>query len=237
MHVDAGDTIARRADRTLDLTVGALATWTVLFHVARLIGLSRDATFVLWVASVVALGVILARSGTGWAAPSGPGSAGRLSRLPVVLGLVSAALLAVVEVDGLWWPLAWLGLLGVLAAAVLAVQAAGPTANTTARAVLHRTSRTAAVSVLVLAGLAALLSLVMVRPDQDDVFVVNRSAWVAAHDGAFPDRDTIFSDDVLPVERPPALATSVEALLGSAAAAGRISAVRLTHLGLSLIHI
>ena len=101
MHVDAGDTIARRADRTLDLTVGALATWTVLFHVARLIGLSRDATFVLWVASVVALGVILARSGTGWAAPSGPGSAGRLSRLPVVLGLVSAALLAVVEVDGL----------------------------------------------------------------------------------------------------------------------------------------
>ena len=191
MHVDTGDTIARRADRTLDLTVGALATWTVLFHVARLIELSRDATFVLWVASVVALGVILARSGTGWAAPSGPGSAGRVSRLPVILGLVSAALLAVVEVDGLWWPLAWLGLLGVLAAAVLAVQAAGPTANTTARAVLHRTSRTAAVSVLVLAGLAALLSLVMVRPDQDDVFVVNRSAWVAAHDGAFPDRDKI----------------------------------------------
>ena len=231
MHVDAGDTIARRADRALDLAVGALATWTVLFHLARLVGLGRDSTFVLWVVSVVALGVVLARSGTGWAAPAGPGSAGRLSRLPVVLGLTAAALLAVVEVNGLWWPLAWLGLLGVLAAAVLAVQAAGPTANTTARAVLHRTSRAAAVSVLVLAGLAALLSLVMVRPDQDDVFVVNRSAWVAAHDGAFPDRDTIFSDNVLPVERPPALATSVEALLGSAAAAGRVSAVRLTHLG------
>jgi len=141
VRLDVGDAIARRSDRALDLAVGALATWTVLFHLARLVGLGRDATFVLWVASVVALGVVLARSGTGWTAPAGPGSAGRLSRLPVVLGLVSAALLAVVEVDGLWWPLVWLGLLGVLAAAVLAVQAGGPTANTTARAVLHRTSR------------------------------------------------------------------------------------------------
>ena len=102
MDVDAGDTIARRADRALDLAVGALATWTVLFHLARLVGLGRDATFVLWVVSVVALGVVLARSGTGWAAPAGPGSAGRMTRLPVVLGLAAAALLAVVEVDGLW---------------------------------------------------------------------------------------------------------------------------------------
>ena len=107
----------------------------------------------------------------------------------------------------------------------------GPTPATTVRAALHRTSRTAAVSVLVLAGLAALLSLVMVRPDLDDVFVVNRSAWVAAHDGVFPDRDTIFSDNVLPVERSAALATSVEALLGSAAAVGRVSAAALTYLG------
>ena len=76
-----------------------------------------------------------------------------MTRLPVVLGLAAAALLAVVEVDGLWWPLTWLGLLGVLAAAVLAVHAAGPTVNTTARAVLQRTSRPAAVSVLVLACL------------------------------------------------------------------------------------
>ena len=94
MDVDTGDTIARRADRALDLAVGALATWTVLFHLARLVGLGRDATFVLWVVSVVALGVVLARSGTGWSAPAGPGSAGRLSRLPVVLGLAAAALLA-----------------------------------------------------------------------------------------------------------------------------------------------
>ena len=175
MHVDAGDAIARRTDRALDLAVGALAIWTVLFHLARLVELSRDTTFVLFVVGVVALGVVLARSGTGWAAPAGPGSAGRLSYLPVVLGLAAAALLAVVEVDGLWWPLAWLGLLGVLVAAALAVRAAGSTANMTARAVLHRTSRAAAVSVLVLAGLAALLSLVMVRPDQDDVFIINQS--------------------------------------------------------------
>jgi len=231
VHVDAGDRIARRSDRVLDLVVGALAVWTVVFHLARLVGLTRDPAFGLWVVATVALAVALARSKGGWAAVGGHGSAGRIPRTPVALGLVGAALLAFVDVDGLWWPLAWLGLVGILAVAAAAIRAAGPTPATTVRAALHRTSRTAAVSVLVLAGLAALLALVMVRPDQDDVFVVNRSAWVEANDGVFPDRDTIFSDDVLPVERPPALATSVEALLGSTAALGRVSAAALTHLG------
>jgi len=232
VHVDAGDVIARRADRTLDGVVVALAAWTAVFHLARLTGVGRDGAFGVWLAVVVAVVVALVRSGPGWAAPAGPGSAGRLTRWPVVAAVAAAGLLAVVDVEGLWWPVAWLGLLGVLYVAARASRAAGPTAVTTTRAVLHRTSRTAAVSVLALAVLVALLSLVMVRPDQDDVFVVNRSAWVAAHDGAFPDRDTIFSDDVLPVERPAALATSVEALVGSAAAAGRVSAVGLSHLGL-----
>ena len=231
MHVDAGDRIARGSDRTLDLVVGALAIWTAVFHLARLVGLTRDPAFGLWVLATVALAVFLARSTGGWASVGGHGSAGRIPPTPVVLGLATAAVLAFVQVDGLWWPLAWLALVGVLGAAAYSVRNGGSTPATTVRAALHRTSRTAAVSVLVLAGLAALLALVMVRPDLDDVFVVNRSAWVAANDTVFPDRDTIFSDDVLPVERPAALSTSVEALLGSAAAAGRVSAVALTHLG------
>ena len=231
MHVDAGDRIARGSDRTLDLVVGALAIWTVVFHLARLVGLTRDPAFGLWVLATVALAVLLARSTGGWASVGGHGSAGRIPPTPVVLGLATAAVLAFVQVDGLWWPLGWLALVGVLGAAAYSVRNGGSTPATTVRAALHRTSRTAAVSVLVLAGLAALLALVMVRPDLDDVFVVNRSAWVAANDTVFPDRDTIFSDDVLPVERPAALSTSVEALLGSAAAAGRVSAVALTHLG------
>ena len=231
MHVDAGDRIARGSDRTLDLVVGALAIWTAVFHLARLVGLTRDPAFGLWVLATVALAVFLARSTGGWASVGGHGSAGRIPPTPVVLGLAIAAVLAFVQVDGLWWPLAWLALVGVLGAAAYSVRNGGSTPATTVRAALHRTSRTAAVSVLVLAGLAALLALVMVRPDLDDVFVVNRSAWVAANDTVFPDRDTIFSDDVLPVERPAALSTSVEALLGSAAAAGRVSAVALTHLG------
>ncbi len=231
MHVDAGERIARGSDRTLDLVVGALAIWTVVFHLARLVGLTRDPAFGLWVLATVVLAVLLARSTGGWASAGGHGSAGRIPPTPVVLGLATAAVLAFVQVDGLWWPLAWLALVGVLGAAAYSVRDGGSTPATTVRAALHRTSRTAAVSVLVLAGLAALLALVMVRPDLDDVFVVNRSAWVAANDTVFPDRDTIFSDDVLPVERPAALSTSVEALLGSAAAAGRVSAVALTHLG------
>ena len=231
MHVDTGVLLARRSDRVLDLAVGALAIWTVVFHLARLIGLTRDPAFGLWFVATVVLAVVLARSTGGWAAVGGHGSAGRIPAPPVVLGLAGAAVLAFVDVDGLWWPLAWLGLVGVMAVAAYAVRDGGSTPATTGRAALHHTSRTAAISVLVLAGLAALLALVMVRPDLDDVFVVNRSAWVAANDGVFPDRDTIFSDDVLPVERPAALSTSVEALLGSAAAAGRVSAVALTHLG------
>ena len=231
MHVDAGDLIARRSDRVLDLAVGSLAIWTVVFHLARFVGLTRDPAFGLWVVATIALAVALTRSTGGWAAVGGHGSAGRIPATPVVLGLAGAAVLAFVYVDGLWWPLAWLGLVGILVVAAYAIRDAGPTPATTVRAALHRTSRIAAVSALVLAGLAALLSLVMVRPDLDDVFVVNRSAWVAAHDGVFPDHDTIFSDDVLPVQRPAALSTSVEALLGSAAAAGRVSAVALTHLG------
>jgi|TARA_B100001105_G_scaffold185935_1_gene150618 hypothetical protein len=231
LHVDAGERIARGSDRTLDLVVGALAIWTVVFHLARLVGLTRDPAFGLWVLATVVLAVLLARSTGGWASVGGHGSAGRIPPTPVVLGLATAAVLAFVQVDGLWWPLAWLALVGVLGAAAYSVRDGGSTPATTVRAALHRTSRTAAVSVLVLAGLAALLALVMVRPDLDDVFVVNRSAWVAANDTVFPDRDTIFSDDVLPVERPAALSTSVEALLGSAAAAGRVSAVALTHLG------
>ena len=202
-----------------------------MFHLARLVGLTRDPAFGLWVLATVVLAVLLARSTGGWASVGGHGSAGRIPPTPVVLGLATAAVLAFVQVDGLWWPLAWLALVGVLGAAAYSVRDGGSTPATTVRAALHRTSRTAAVSVLVLAGLAALLALVMVRPDLDDVFVVNRSAWVAANDTVFPDRDTIFSDDVLPVERPAALSTSVEALLGSAAAAGRVSAVALTHLG------
>ena len=53
MHVDAGDTIARRADRTLDLVMVALAVWTVLFHLGRLAGVGRDATFGAWLLVLV----------------------------------------------------------------------------------------------------------------------------------------------------------------------------------------
>ena len=80
MHVDAGDVIARRADRTLDGVVVALAAWTAVFHLARLTGVGRDGAFGVWLAVVVAVVVALVRSGPGWAAPAGPGSAGRLSR-------------------------------------------------------------------------------------------------------------------------------------------------------------
>jgi len=59
VHVDAGDVIARRADRALDGVVVALAAWTAVFHLARLTGVGRDGAFGVWLAVVVAVVVAL----------------------------------------------------------------------------------------------------------------------------------------------------------------------------------
>ncbi|SVD99597.1 uncharacterized protein METZ01_LOCUS452451, partial [marine metagenome] len=44
---------ARWCDGLLDWASGALAAWTLVFHLARLVGTSRDATLAVW------LGVLL----------------------------------------------------------------------------------------------------------------------------------------------------------------------------------
>ena len=252
IRTDVHDRVARWSDRSVDGVVVALAVWTVVFHLARWTGAPRDGALAVWLGAGVLLSIARWRSAgatdmdggrpvDGGPVPSGPG----VDRL-VATGLVGvAAVLAFVDVDGLWWPAFWCGLVLLLGLAV---------GRTTGRGVVGGGGRgarspsgspvspvgatgAAAISVVVLAVLMAVLSLVMVRPDRDDVFVVNRSTWVAEHDAPFPDRDTIFSDDVLPVERPAGLPTSVEALVGSvaaflSAAVGTVGAASLTYLGL-----
>ncbi|MDG1989474.1 MAG: hypothetical protein P8J19_05205, partial [Acidimicrobiales bacterium] len=95
MPLDVGDAIARRSDRALDLAVGGLAIWTVLFHLGCLVGVGRDTTFGAWLLVLAAVGAAarvsrnrrhagqVAGRGSGWALPAGPGSAGRLSRWPL----------------------------------------------------------------------------------------------------------------------------------------------------------
>jgi hypothetical protein len=89
----------------------------------------------------------------------------------------------------------------------------------------------AAVAVVVgLAALAAIGSAFTQRPDADDVFVVNRSTYVAENAGPLPERDTLFSDEVFAVTRPDTVATSFEALVGVVAAWSPVTVPTLTYL-------
>ena len=232
------DVVVRWSDRVLDGAVAGLAGWTVVFHLARWTGMGRDGALGLWIVAIAAWIVVRLRGPNGREA-SGPAASGSVpdQRWPdqrwSVAGLaVVALLLAWIDVDGLWWPVLW-ACIGVLLLA--AVRRSLPTTDPatggeeSARAV---PTDAATIAVLLLAVVMAVLSLVMVRPDQDDVFVVNRSTWIAEHDTSFPERDTVFSDDVLPVQRPAGLPTSVEAFLGSIAALVRVAAATLAYLGL-----
>ena len=228
-----GARIARGADILLDAVVGALAAWTVVFHLARFTGLPRDGALVLWLITLM-LAALMVRDGRlGFPSVPPAGTSGGVGPVPVVAALVVAAGLAWLDIDGLWWPVAWLVVVAVLALALRAVWKGGASRHLTDRTAMGATTGFGASAVLVLAVLAAVLSLMMVRPDQDDVFVVNRSAYVEVHAGAFPERDTIFSDEVLPVERPAVLPTSIEPLVGTLAARTPFSAAGLTYLGLA----
>ncbi|HIM85158.1 MAG TPA: hypothetical protein EYM59_05290, partial [Acidimicrobiia bacterium] len=103
-----GSRVARGADSALDAVVGALAAWTVVFHLARLFDMPRDAALVLWLA-VLVLGAVLVRSGRpGFPSVPPAGSSGGIGPVAIVAALVVAAGLAWLDIDGLWWPPAWL---------------------------------------------------------------------------------------------------------------------------------
>ncbi|MDP7125928.1 MAG: hypothetical protein QF367_11845, partial [Acidimicrobiales bacterium] len=197
-----GARMARGADVVLDAVVGALATWTVVFHLARLTGTPRDGALALWLIALAVAAVMVRDGRLGFPSVPPAGTSGGVGPVAVVASLIVAAGLAWLDIDGLLWPVAWLVVVAVLGLALRAVWKGGASRHLTDRTAMGATTGFGASAVLVLAVLTAVLSLVMVRPDQDDVFVVNRSAYVEAHAGAFPERDTVFSEEVLPVERP-----------------------------------
>jgi len=226
--------VVRWSDRLLDGSVAGLASWTVVFHLARWTGAGRDGALGLWLVVVACWAVLRLLRPAGPEVPV-PSSDGPVPEVRWLVGGLAAvaALVAWVDVDGLWWPVLWAGLALLLLVAVRRSLPSARPLSSGAEPSPAVPSRAAAVAVLVLAVAMAVLSLVMVRPDQDDVFVVNRSTWIAEHDAAFPDRDTVFSDDVLPVQRPAGLPTSLEALVGSVAALIRVAAASLAYLGLA----
>ena len=123
MSTDVQVRLTGWCDRLLDGTVAVLASWTVLFHLARWTGMSRDLTLAVWLV-VFLIGVLaIRRFQTGEFDLEAPSVTGRpangpLTWLAVAGGLAGAAACAWFDLGGLWWPVAWVGLVGALVLAV-----------------------------------------------------------------------------------------------------------------------
>jgi hypothetical protein len=227
---ESTDRLTTRMDFSVDAAVVALAVWTGVFHVSVFLSLHRDLAMSLWIlACALLLWLVLRRPGparmpaTTWSVPP-------FDRVHLGGGLVVALMLAFLEPDGRAWPNVWVLTVAMLGYGLWVMQRGERTGPATAQSG-HMSL--AVRSVLLLALLAALLSLVMVRPDRDDVYVMNRAAWVEEHATSFPTRDTIFSDDVLPTQRPAGPQTSFEPLIGSIAAWLPFRAAAVGYLGVA----
>jgi hypothetical protein len=225
----------RVPDAAVSWFVGAIAWWTVVFHVGVPAGLHRDVAGAIWLGGLaVAAAVLLVRR------PSDAPERFDDVRLPstrLVAVLVAAAVGAAALSATRWpdqrpaWWVFWATVVACSAAAVWLVAARArrlPAPDRSSRTAQR--SPAGALLVLGLAALAAIGSMVTMRPDADDVFLVNRSSYVAEHSGALPARDTLFSDEVFAATRPDAVPTSIEALVGVVAAWTPFSAPTVTYL-------
>jgi hypothetical protein len=219
--------VERWSDGLLDGAVVLLATWTISYHLCLVLRLGTTWAVVLTAVLVAASTLLLRRlqdaeadalpatgipvaprltSAAGWA--TGPGWA----TVAVGAAVIAAAGMAF---DGPWL-LVWLPWLAAAAAGAmwaLASQSPDPHGPLPVDPP-SRESATAAL-VLVWAVAMAVLSLWVEKSNPDDVFYLNLSQWVADH-GAFPLRDTLFSNDVYPMANWPPVA-SYDALVGTLA--------------------
>jgi hypothetical protein len=220
----------RRAERMLDAAtdaaIVALGAWTVCFTVARALHLRADPTTTLWLAVVaVALyGLWRLRPGVDEVDGTDETAYEPVAR-PVlrdrrILAGAAAVLLAAAIAVGRspldepgWWAFAVPTVVALVAVAVVALRqpvVRVPVARDDDRV------RAGVLVVLVVASLFAVLAAVTIRSDEDDVYLVNRSAWVEAT-GRFPVRDVLFSDQVFAVTRQDRMETAFEPLVGAVA--------------------
>ncbi|MEM9610527.1 MAG: hypothetical protein AAGA99_24150, partial [Actinomycetota bacterium] len=220
------------ADTSIDVTLIALAGWTVTFHVALVAGWSRTATLVV---ATTVIGGLLAAFGrlpaTRLSGPDAPAHVadargGRTIWLVVGAAGVVSALTTLVRPSGTAFVVVWAAVLAASTAAIWVIRS-------------DRRPRVPVVadlptwSIWVVAGLAALLTLVLVRQDLDDVELINRSLYIEQDAGPFPTRDTVIADEVFASDRPENPATSIEALIGSVAALVPVNATTVAHLWLA----
>ena len=95
--------VVRWSDRLLDGSVAGLASWTVVFHLARWTGTGRDGALGLWLVVVAGWAVLRARRPAGPEVPL-PSSCDPVPDARWLVGGLAAvaALMAWVDVDGLW---------------------------------------------------------------------------------------------------------------------------------------
>jgi hypothetical protein len=216
--------IAAWCDRLLDTVVLLLVAWTLAYHVCLVLRLGTTSAIVIALA-LAAVALLVVRH-AGWpdrGADSPPLplvlSPGRPRRRTPHLGRV---VLAAAGVAGLAMavsapmPFIWVPwLVATLGGALWALQHFGDPTPSAPDDESGESARLATWVVLLWALALAVLSVSIVRPNPDDVFYVNMSQWVAVH-GAFPVKDTLFSNYVYPPADWPPVA-SYDGLVGTVA--------------------
>ncbi len=231
--------LARICDRAVDLAVVVLATWTLVYHGCLLLRVSVPWAVSAEVGALV-LGAVVVRHRRYRRSHGRPRDEPAIDTIDTTRALaqaraqtaligttvVAAAIAAVVVAAGWVWPVAaagWLVAAGTGTAwAALRLRAPGRTAPA------RPSGRGAAWTALAWATALALLSVVTLAPNPDDLYYVNLSQWIAEH-GTFPLRDTIFSDLVFPMSSWPPMA-SYDALTGALAYLAGVNAASVVYL-------
>jgi hypothetical protein len=217
--------LVRRVDLLVDLAVGVLASWTLVYHVCLVAGLD-----VIWALVLEALAL------AGWAAlalfarrepddqdasvasegarPVRAPRSGVETRLLVGTALASVGAAVTMATYVVWPVVVSLWLLAGLGAATLAWSR--PVGGVDEHSGRRRGDRSEGAWAALVWGVAlAALSLFTLRSNPDDLFYVNLSQWVVDQ-GTFAVRDTIFSDQAFPMTNFPPMA-SYDALVGTLA--------------------
>lgn len=229
LHPDRVDGVL---DWPLHWFVLAVGSWTVVHQIGLRIGMSVDVAVPVWAVLVMVLLVLArqlpsassVRTAVEWTRES--------ARFAIAAGVLAMAAVGVIGLalatPGRHWLMFWsLASISLGFAVWVTVRLER---NDFERIEIPRELSQASPVVLAAAALFTGLSLLVQRPDADDVYLVNRSTWVEQRGGEFPIRDTIFSDELFRDLRPSFPVTSIEVMIGALARWSPLSSPTATYL-------